>query len=137
MRLCSRAALEALRPVIADHPCARPVFASLDGSGDAYQAAIHIVNCDQHHRSDSQAILVDLVAALLDYPLAATPEAHPARAFLVLDDRFGRAYAQAIAAIYTDPATGALAQRRAGDLPRGNPMVEAPTLNGDAAEVIQ
>lgn len=103
MRRCIRDALEALRPVIADHPCAQPVFTSLDGGGDAYQAAAHIVNCDQHHRSDSQSVLVDLIAALFDYRLAATPEAHPARALLVLDNASGRAYAQAIAAMYADP----------------------------------
>lgn len=107
MRHGIRDALEALRTAIADHPCARPVFASLDGGGDAYQAATHIINCDQHHRSDSQAVLVDLIAALLDYPLDAVREAHPARAFHVLDDTSGRAYARAIAAIYTDPADSA------------------------------
>lgn len=104
MRRCIRDALEALRPAIADHPCARPVFTSLDGGGDAYEAAAHIVNCDQHRRSDSESVLVDLIATLLDYRLAATPEAHPARALLVLDNTSGRAYAQAIAAMYTDPA---------------------------------
>lgn len=100
-----RDAVEVLRPFVGSHPCAEPIYGELDDGAShsrLIEVAGHLVTCESgHYRSGSQGVMLDLLATILDYGHAA-PQAHPVRALGILGHAHGRAYAAAIAAVWSD-----------------------------------